>query len=74
MQQVAESSQGEWNKIEAGGRVSQWISGVSAVSERERKENKRERVAGCPSEALEMRGGGENWIACGAVPCPVRED
>ena len=42
---VGESSQGEWNKIEAGGRVSQWISRVSAVSERERKGNKRERVA-----------------------------
>ena len=43
-ERVAESSPGEWNKIEAGGRVKQWISKVPAVSERERKGNKRERV------------------------------
>ena len=43
-ERVAESSPGERNKIEAGGRVRQGISRVSAVSERGRKGNKRERV------------------------------
>ena len=63
-ERVAESSPGEWNKIEAGGRVSQWIFRVSTVSESKRKENRREGVAGCPSEALETGRGGEGWVAC----------
>ena len=57
-----------------GDSPTQWISRVSAVSESEREGNRRERIAGCPAEALEMRGGGVNWISCGAVLCPVRED
>ena len=45
MQQVAERRHGEWNKIEAGGMVSQWVPRVSVVSEKEGKEDTSERVA-----------------------------
>ena len=41
MQQVAERRQGERNKIEAGGSISQWIFRISAGSESKRKENRR---------------------------------